>query len=257
MVERRRGCVKSLPLPEVMLNRYGRRRIEATIPIAHHGGTPMRRILLALVLTLPLAATAQDNDIDKVNGTVRVEAGQHAGDVSTVNGAVRIGDGAIVQKAGTVNGSVELGDKAQASKVGTVNGAISLGADSHVGGAVETTNGSIRLDRGADIGGRLSNVNGGIVLNAAHVAGGIGTVNGDITVGAGSHVEGGILVEKSNNWFHFGEHRLPHVVIGPHAVVQGTLEFRREVVLEVSDSAQIGPVKGATVVKFSGDAPTD
>jgi hypothetical protein len=44
-------------------------------------------------------------------------------------------------------------------------------------------------------------------------------------------------------------------VIGPHAVVQGTLEFRREVVLEVSDSAQIGTVKGATPVKFSGERP--
>jgi len=46
-------------------------------------------------------------------------------------------------------------------------------------------------------------------------------------------------------------------VIGPHAVVQGTLEFRRDVVLQVSDSAQIGPVKGATPVKFSGQQPTE
>jgi hypothetical protein len=38
-------------------------------------------------------------------------------------------------------------------------------------------------------------------------------------------------------------------------VVQGTLEFRRDVVLKVSDSAQIGPVKGATVERFHGDAP--
>ena len=51
------------------------------------------------------------------------------------------------------------------------------------------------------------------------------------------------------------QQRPPHVVIGPHAVVQGTLEFRREVVLEVSDSAQIGPVKGATPITFHGDTP--
>jgi hypothetical protein len=44
-------------------------------------------------------------------------------------------------------------------------------------------------------------------------------------------------------------------VIGPHAVVQGTLEFRREVELYVSDSAQIGAVKGATAQKFSGANP--
>lgn len=212
-------------------------------------------VALAFALLLPLAAIAQDNDIDNVNGTARVEAGQHAGDVSTVNGAVRIGAGAVVKKASTVNGAVELGDKAQAAKVDTVNGAISLADGSHVNGTVEATNGSIRLRPNAEVGGRLSNVNGSIVLDAAHVAGGIETVNGDITVGAGSHVEGGILVDKNNSWFHFGTERVPHIVIGPHAVVQGTLEFRRPVLLQVSNSAQIGPVKGATPVKFSGATP--
>jgi len=119
---------------------------------------------------------------------------------------------------------------------------------------VGAVNGSIRLDQGADVGGRLENVNGAIVLNDAHVGAGIGTVAGDITVGANSRVEGGILVDKAHGWFS-GNRRAPVVVIGPHAVVQGTLEFRREVVLKVSDSAQIGPVKGATAVKFSGATP--
>ena len=72
----------------------------------------MRRILLALALLLPLAAVAADNDIDKVNGSVQVDAGQHAGDVSSVNGSVHVGDHAVVQKASTVNGSVELGERA-------------------------------------------------------------------------------------------------------------------------------------------------
>jgi predicted acyltransferase (DUF342 family) len=160
-----------------------------------------------------------------------------------------------VRKASTVNGSVELGDKAQASEVGTVNGSVALGAGSHVAGAVEAVNGSIRLAKGAEVAGKASNVNGAITLDAAHVAGGLATVGGDITVGADSRVEGGILVDKPGGWFHWGNQRKPHVVIGPHAVVQGTLEFRREVLLEVSSSAQIGPVKGATPVTFSGDQP--
>ncbi|HEU4669770.1 MAG TPA: hypothetical protein VFR91_03650 [Dyella sp.] len=216
----------------------------------------MRRTLFALAfaLALPLAAQAQDS-IDKVNGSVHVEAGTQAGDASTVNGSVHVEDGATVRKASTVNGSVELGDKAQASEVGTVNGAVTLGAGAHVSGKVEAVNGAIRLGKGADVGGRVSNVNGAISLDAAHVGGGLGTVSGDITVGADSRVEGGLLVEKPGGWFHWGNHRPPHVVIGPHAVVQGTLEFRREVVLEVSDSAQIGPVKGATPVTFHGDTP--
>ncbi|OOG40119.1 hypothetical protein B0E52_12140 [Rhodanobacter sp. C06] len=217
----------------------------------------MRRILLALALLLPLAAVAADNDIDKVNGSVQVDAGQHAGDVSSVNGSVHVGDHAVVQKASTVNGSVDLGAQARAGELGTVNGAIRLAAGSQVDGKVEAVNGAITLAQGAQVSGHLSNVNGAITLDAAHVAGGLETVAGDITVGAGSHVEGGILVDQphNNGWFRWGSERKPVIVIGPHAVVQGTLEFRREVVLKVSDSAQIGPVKGATAEKFSGAAP--
>ena len=216
----------------------------------------MRRTALALALALvvPLAASAQDS-IDKVLGSIHVEAGQQVGNATTVNGSVHVEDGATVRKAKTVNGSVELGDKAQASEVGTVNGAVTLGAGARVSGRIEAVNGAIRLGKGADVGGRVSNVNGAISLDGAHVGGGLATVSGDIDVGADSHVEGGILVEKPGGGFHWGNRRPPHVVIGPHAVVQGTLEFRREVVLEVSDSAQIGPVKGATPVKFSGDTP--
>ncbi|HKR75037.1 MAG TPA: hypothetical protein VJR95_00140 [Rhodanobacter sp.] len=216
----------------------------------------MRRILLSLALLLPLAATAADNDIDKVNGSVQVDAGQHAGDVSSVNGSVHVGDHAVVQKASTVNGSVDLGAQARAGELGTVNGAIRLAGGSQVNGKVEAVNGAISLAQGAQVDGHLSNVNGAITLDAAHVAGGLETVSGDITVGAGSHVEGGILVDKPNNgWFRWGSERKPVIVIGPHAVVQGTLEFRREVVLKVSDSAQIGTVKGAAVERFHGDAP--
>ena len=220
----------------------------------------MRRILPPLILLsvmlAPLTAAAADNDISKVNGSVQIDAGQHAGDVSSVNGSVRVGDGAVVQEASTVNGSVDLGAQAHASELGTVNGAIRLATGSQVNGKVEAVNGAITLAQGAQVQGHLSNVNGGITLDAAHVAGGLETVSGDITVGAGSHVEGGILVEKPNNgWVHWGNDRKPVIVIGPHAVVQGTLDFRRDVVLKVSDSAQIGTVKGATVERFHGDAP--
>jgi len=240
-----------------MLNRMRRGGIlvRTTHPEIAMRRFPTVLMLATLSLALPLLAAAHDDDIDKVNGTARVEAGQHAGDVSSVNGAVEIGDNAIVQEASTVNGAVTLGDKAQASKLGTVNGAITLGTGSRVRGEVEAVNGHIQLGQGADVGGKVDNVNGGIELDAAHVAGGIETVSGDITVGANSRVEGGILVDKPHGgWFNH-DSRTPEVVIGPHAVVQGTLEFRREVVLKVSDSAQIGPVKGATPVKFSGATP--
>ena len=215
---------------------------------------PTTLMLAALALGLPLFASAQQGDVSKINGSVQVAAGSQASNVSTVNGAVHVANGASVQKASTVNGAIELGDHVQAAELGTVNGAITVGNSSKVSGAVSAVNGSIHLDQGAEVDGKLGNVNGAITLDAAHVAGGIETVDGDITVGANSRVEGGILVDKPGGWFHFNR-RTPVVVIGPHAIVQGTLEFKREVQLKVSDSAQIGPVKGATVVKFSGPNP--
>lgn len=212
-------------------------------------------ILFALTVGLSLSAlaSADQGDITKINGTVRVAAGEQAGDISTINGAIRIADDATIKEATAVNGAIELGSRAQAAAVDTVNGTISLGADSRVSGEVNAVNGSIRLERNAEVAGRVQNVNGTIVLDAARVAAGIGTVSGNITVGADSQVSGGILVEKDRSWF--SKSRAPVVVIGPRAVVQGTLEFRRDVVLKVSDSAQIGPVKGATPVKFSGATP--
>ncbi|MCE5233741.1 MAG: hypothetical protein ABFC67_10305 [Mizugakiibacter sp.] len=219
----------------------------------------MKRTLSLLVLGLALAGAAHagDQDVDKVLGSIHLDAGRQAGNLTTVNGGIHLDAGAVAAKVETVNGSISLADKAHARSLETVNGGIDLDADARVEATVETVNGHLALARGAEVLGRMSNVNGDIRLDAAHVGGGIETVNGDVTLGAGARVEGGLLVEKPNDhsWIHIGEEHKPRIVIGPGAVVQGTLEFRRPVVLYVSDRAQIGPVVGATPVKFSGDAP--
>jgi hypothetical protein len=44
-------------------------------------------------------------------------------------------------------------------------------------------------------------------------------------------------------------------VIGPGAVVEGDLRFERDVRLYVSDQATVGPISGATAIRFSGDRP--
>jgi DUF4097 and DUF4098 domain-containing protein YvlB len=215
----------------------------------------MRR-LPAFALMLPFALVpllASASNYDKINGSVHVDAGQHAGDIRTVNGSVGIDANAIVQDARTVNGSVELGEKAQADDIRTANGSIRLGPQSRVNGTVKTANGRILLDKNASVAGHVSNVNGHIELIDAYVGNGLETTNGGIDVGAGSRIKGGILFNRPNG--NYTDDRLPHVVIGPHAIVEGTLEFQRPVVLDVSDSAQIGPVKGATPVKFSGNEP--
>lgn len=211
-------------------------------------------LFAALSLCFAGAALARGVDVDKVNGSIRIENGQQAGDLSTVNGSIRVADGAGAAKASTVNGSIEFGARTSVDAIETVNGSITLGDAAKVARTVEAVNGAIRLGKGADVAGRVSNVNGRLALDAAHVGGGIETVSGDIEIGADSRVEGGLLVDKPSGW-SWGKSRNPRVVIGPRAVVTGTLEFRRDVDLYVSDSAKIGNVVGATPQKFAGEQP--
>ena len=213
----------------------------------------------ALLLTLALATTPAlaQQDVSKVNGSVSADAGQAYGDLETVNGSVSIAAGATVEDASTVNGSITVGDKAQAASLETVNGAIRIGKDVQVRKDVETVNGSIFTDRGTTIGGNVDTVNGAIGLVGTQLAGGIETVNGDITVGIGSHVKGGIKVEKPRGW-SIKPRRDPRIIIGPNAVVEGPLVFERPVTLYVHTSARIGAVTGATAKPFSTDtAPTE
>lgn len=221
------------------------------------------RLLLAAALALATVApgaVASDNDIDKVNGSITAEAGQSYGDLSTVNGSIRIGTGAHVNEAETVNGAIHVGDLAQiADGLTTVNGSIKLGRQVGVGDDLVTVNGGVFVDHGGRVEGDIVTVNGSIGLVQAELGGDIETVNGDITVGIGSYVHGGITVEKPNNsWWpiSFGVRKPSRIVIAQNAQVDGELRFEREVELYVHDSAEIGPVSGAEVVRYAGtEAP--
>jgi DUF4097 and DUF4098 domain-containing protein YvlB len=203
--------------------------------------------------------TSGDGATHTVNGSIRVSAGEKKDDISTVNGSIHIADNAVVAGAQTVNGSISMGAHATADELHTVNGAITLGDGASVSHAISAVNGTLTLHTGVDVGGALTNVNGRIVLQAAHVGGGIKTLNGNIDIGSNSHVDGGILIQKERPdifwFFHWGSSDTPRIVIGPGAVVQGNLRFERQVLLFVSNSATIGPVSGATAVKFSGERP--
>jgi DUF4097 and DUF4098 domain-containing protein YvlB len=215
-------------------------------------------LILALAATMPLASAAQDNSIDKVNGSIDAEAGQTYGSLETVNGSIRIGDGARTGTAETVNGSIKAGNDIRSRGLTTVNGSIHLGTRALVDGDIETVNGGIFVDHGGRVAKDVTTVNGAIGLVGTDLAGGIDTVNGDITVGIGSHVHGGIKVEKpGTSWMpiHIGKHTPPRIIIGPNAIVDGPLVFEREVKLYVHSSARIGSVTGATAVRFSGAQP--
>lgn len=215
--------------------------------------------IAALLVLAASPALAQGPDIDKVNGSITAEAGQAYGDLETVNGSIRIETGAALQDAETVNGSIKADDRIQADSLSTVNGSIRLGTDARLAGSIETVNGSVFVDRGGQL-HEVTTVNGAIGLVDSDLSGGIETVNGDITVGAGSHVRGGIHVEKpsGNQWFSMGKRKPPRIIIGPDARVDGPLVFEREVKLYVHRSATVGSIRGATAVRYDGDrAPQD
>jgi DUF4097 and DUF4098 domain-containing protein YvlB len=234
----------------------------------------MTRFICAALLTGVLTlANASNGDVSKVNGSIRVTAEDPAGDVSTVNGSIQIEDGGraedvetvngsisigadtVVGSVETVNGRVSFGERSRAEAVDTVNGSLNLGDKTQVSGPIGTVNGGVQLAPNVSVAGDVTNVNGKISLDQAHVGGGLRTTNGDIEVGAGSRVVGGILVEKPNASWFWRKQRVPQIVIGPGAVVEGTLKFEREVELYVSESAKIGAVEGAKSVMFSGDEP--
>lgn len=214
-------------------------------------------VLLALALACaPLhGALAAEADIEKVNGSITVEASQRAGALATVNGSIAIGAGATVRDARTVNGSIKAGDEAATGALTTVNGSIRIEQRARIGGDIQTVNGGVFVGRGGRVDGGIETVNGAIGLVDTDVAGDIQTVNGDLTVGAGSHVRGRVHYAKVNRpWLSMGKPRLPRVVVGPQARIDGPLVFEREVKLYVHTSARTGPVTGATAIAF--DTPT-
>lgn len=228
---------------------------------------------LALAATPALAA----EDISRVNGGIEVDAGSQVGDLSTVNGGIRIGDGAVFGDATTVNGGIRAGSRVQGGELTTVNGAIRLGEQAQVESLttvngeieagpglrasddVDSVSGSIFIE-GGHVDGTVSTVSGGIGLVGTEVTGDVQTVSGDVTVGVGSHVHGNLRVRKSSGtgWIRFGTSRTPRIVIGPDAVVDGSLEFEHEVTLYVHETARTGAITGATATPFSTPrAPRD
>ncbi|MCC4587861.1 hypothetical protein LL962_12240 [Xanthomonas sp. NCPPB 1067] len=213
---------------------------------------------LLLALSLVCTSAWADDDISKVNGRIGAEAGKVYGNLETVNGSIEVAAGAQTKDVETVNGGIQIGNGARTGGVSTVNGGISVGQKVIVSGGLETVNGSVLVERGSRISGGVETVNGGIGLVGTDLGKGIETVNGDITVGVDSHVHGGIQVEKPNFSFAFKPARKPRVVIGPNAVVDGPLQFEREVSLYVHRTAKIGAVSGATARSFDSDvAPQD
>jgi len=210
-------------------------------------------LILAFTALAHAGAASAAEDIVRTNGAVATTAGAEYGRLVTTNGSIRLADGVTAGRTSTTNGSITAANDVSSGRMETVNGSIRIGERVRVEDSVETVNGSILVGRGGEIGGDVKTVNGAIGLIATRVGGDVTIANGDLTVGVDSHVRGGVRVHKpSANWMPIRiSQRRQRVIIGPGAVVDGPLEFEREVVLYVHDSARIGEVTGATPVRYS------
>lgn len=193
-------------------------------------------------------------DAVTINGNVRIERDVDASDSSfrTINGNVVVEEGARVRDCETVNGSVRIGDRTEAGDLRTINGNLSVGREAQVDGHIQLVNGSVQLAPGSKVQGDVGTVNGLIEMRSAVVNGDLTNANGGMLITGGSEVVGGIRVKASDGGRN---EEPPRIVVGPGARIRGESVFERAVELYVHDSAEIGPVSGATVIRYSGSEP--
>ena len=214
--------------------------------------TSLRTTCLALALTAFVHAGSAwaAEDIVRTNGAVATTAGGEYGRLATTNGSIRLADGVTAGPASTTNGSISTGNDVTAEHLSTVNGSIRA-ANERASRRVETVNGSVLIERAARR-RQSRHRHGAIGLIATDVRGAV-EMSTATTIGIGSHVHGGVRVRKvGSNWMPIRvSTRRQRVIIGPGAVVDGPLEFEREVLLYVHDTARIGAVTGAEPVPYS------
>lgn len=233
-------------------------------------------VSLLAVLALSVAAPANAHNVNKsvkigagdtssgessVNGSISVGSGAIVtGDLSTVNGRIRVDSDATVEDVSTVNGGLRIDSGTKTETLSTVNGAIDVAENVTVDGEIEAVNGAIDLGKGSSVRRNVSNVNGEIELHASTVGGDVSTVTGDVGLSGGAQVMGDIIIEKPNGWGWNGNKSLvPEVVIGPGSKVHGEIRVKRVVNLYISDSAEVGGVRGEMsmddAIRFSGERP--
>jgi len=208
----------------------------------------MKLHVLLLLLVSPLALAKAPN-IDKVNGSIRTEAGVEYGNLDTVNGSIVVNEGVVARKVSTVNGSITIRANAALEKAETVNGSIGVDQDVTVRGELETVNGAIRADKGSTIGGSIETVNGSMRLRGVNVEGDLTTVNGSMDLSEGAVIRGGITVKKPTGFGWNFNRKLPRITLGANVVVHGNLQFDQEVELDIHPSAKTGKILGVAPVR--------
>jgi len=106
----------------------------------------MLAMLLGSYLYSSSANTEEVRDISKVNGSIRVSAGERVGDISSVNGGIDLGSDSVTAKLDTVNGRIDLDERVVIERAETVNGRIRVSRDVTVHGSLTTVNGGIQTN---------------------------------------------------------------------------------------------------------------
>lgn len=210
--------------------------------------------------SIRIDAGGESNGESTVNGSITVGSDAVVnGALETVNGTIRVDENARIEDAQTVNGSIRLATGVTAGEIASVNGSIGIEAESTVTD-VSVVNGKISLEKGASVSADVGNVNGEIGIAGAEIGGDLTTVNGDVTLTDSAVLRGDLRVEEPDN-FGWGnrQQRKPKIVVGPGVRVEGDIVLEREVELYISDSAEVGGVRGVMsmddAVRFSGDRP--
>ncbi len=228
-------------------------------------------VLLGLMLVAPVLAGSINKSINlgdnsensgqsSVNGSITVGDNSVVnGSLNTVNGSIKVGENTRLKDAETVNGSVKVGSGSTVDDVNSVNGTISVAEMVTVEGEIEVVNGKISLQKGTNVADSVSNVNGEIWLAGAEVGGNVSTVSGDVTLSDAAVLKGDLIVEKPGGWGRKRNKRTPTVIVGPDTRIDGQIVLEQKVDLFISETANIGGVRGEMslddAVRFTGDKP--
>ncbi len=228
-------------------------------------------ILITVITALALAAcdVSVNEDIDIADGA------QLEGGANSVNGSIRVGADAEVEgNLRTVNGSIDLGERAKVGDVESVNGSIrsepgvSLGRlrvvngrsrfdeQTELLGDAVLVNGGIEMGPGSSVTGSVLNIAGRVELTGVRVQGDVSTVVGDVGLFGGTHVLGAVRLEARRKGVVVVSDDPTWIVLGPDVVVDGDVEFGREGILWVHDTARVaGEITGVEPRSYSGEEP--
>ena len=210
--------------------------------------------------SVKISAGSETGGQSSVNGSITVgEGAVMDGSLETVNGSIRVGEYVTLEDAETVNGTIRIASGSSAEDVSSVNGSVRLGGNVTIDGGIEVVNGLISLASGTKVADDVSNVNGEISLSGAEVGGDLSTVNGDVSLMDGSTLRGDLIIEKPGGWNWKNKSHMPKIIVGPGSQVIGDIVLEREVELFISQSAEVGGVRGemgrGDAVRFSGSRP--